>query len=117
MRMFSKKQINSSVMAIWLIGFLVFILCQAHPVVEGDHRPAAEGVESCQITTLPSATLSGSLLAAPLQAPGHKDSLFILTSALDVAGDFSYGGSGNAGPPILPLSSPKRYQLICIYRL
>ena len=115
--MFSKKQISFSTATILLVGLLAFPVCQPHPVIGDEHGPAAGTDESCQVLTIPSAVISGPLLAASAQIPGHADNLFISTSALGFEGVFSYCVSGNAGPLILPLSTIKRYQLICTYRL
>ena len=112
-----KHKIAKSTATILLVGLLAFLICQPHPAIGDEHGPAAGTDESCQVLTIPSAVLSGPLLAAPSQIPGHADSLFISTSALDFEGVFSYCVSGNAGLLILPLSTIKRYQLICTYRL
>lgn len=115
--MISKKQISFSTATILLVGLLAFLACQPHPAIGDEHGPAAGTDESCQVLTIPSAVMSGPLLAALSQIPGHADSLFISTSALDFEGIFSYGVSGNPDPLILPLSTIKRYRLICAYRL
>ena len=112
-----KQKIAKSTATILLVGLLAFLICQPHSAIGDEHGPAAGADESCQIFTLPSAAIASPLLAAPSQIPGHADSLFISTSALDFSGVFSYCGSGNASPLILLLSSTKRYQLICTYRL
>jgi len=115
--MLFKKQKSLPTHSILLIGLLALVICQIHPTIGHEHEQTASTQEPCQIIALSSAGIAGPIVTGPNKASSHADRLLTTFSSLDFNGVFSYGGSGHAGPLISPLSSAKRYQLICTYRL
>ena len=100
-----------------LMGLVAFLFCQAHPASGHEHEAPAGAEESCQISVLPSAVLSGAMTAGLDQPSGHGDGPLDLFPVLAVEKDLLNRPIGNADPPVYPYGTVKLYQFNCTYLL